>query len=476
MHETTQQGQTPKVGHDRLFEASLASIKPSPENDQLYGPVNPSDPNVIALARDIRRRGVLEPLVVTADDFIVSGHRRYAAAKLAGLKTIPVRRIDRRHSDPDFVQLLAAYNQQRVKTTEERTREELVAAADPEAAHRELLAYRRRRAQPGEVEGRKVELNKRRPRKKISKAKMPMLEAVLRVVNSRRDFWPLSDRLVHYGLLNAPPLRHASKPTSTYRNDLESYKNLCDLLTRARLTGQIPMEAIDDETRAVCLVRAFADAGGFVRHETDWFLRGYARDLQRSQPVHVEVLAEKLTVQSIVEPVCQEYCLPLTIGRGYSSLPPRTKMSERFKRSGKDQMVLVVISDADPEGESIAESFARSMRDDFGIATITCVKAALTPGQARQLGLPTAMTAKAKSSRRAGFVAKHGELVWELEALDPQQLQAILRQTIEGVIDRQALRQEIETEKRDAAYLSGLRQNLLRHIAAIRPAASEEEE
>src|SRR5262249_55952988 len=152
------------------------------------------------------------------------------------------------------------------------------------------------------------------------------------------------------------------KAGSRYANDLQSYKNLSDLLTRARLAGAVPMNAIDDETRPVVTWNVHRDPGPFVRRKLDGFLKGYYRDLQQSQPNHVEIVGEKNTIDNIVRPVAMEYCVPLTIGRGYSSLPPRDKMAKRFRRSGKEQLILLVLSDFDPEGEDIAHSFARSMR------------------------------------------------------------------------------------------------------------------
>jgi hypothetical protein len=59
-------------------------------------------------------------------------------------------------------------------------------------------------------------------RKGISRAREPMLAAVRRILAERSDFWPLSDRPIHYALLNGPPLRHAGKPDSVYANDRES--------------------------------------------------------------------------------------------------------------------------------------------------------------------------------------------------------------------------------------------------------------
>jgi hypothetical protein len=76
-----------------------------------------------------------------------------------------------------------------------------------------------------------------------------MLDAIVKIVNSLRSQWPISERKIHYKLLSDPPLRHASKPDSVYQNDKPSNKDLSDLVTRARVFGLIPMEAIGDETR-----------------------------------------------------------------------------------------------------------------------------------------------------------------------------------------------------------------------------------
>ena len=66
----------PETGHDR-FLVSVKKIKPSAENDKLYKPVNLKDPQTIALADSIREFGLKEPIVLTLDGFILSGHRRY---------------------------------------------------------------------------------------------------------------------------------------------------------------------------------------------------------------------------------------------------------------------------------------------------------------------------------------------------------------------------------------------------------------
>lgn len=445
----------------------LDAICPSPENDQLYRPVDPGDPELLALARSIARFGVKEPLVVTRDRWILSGHRRYAAAVLVGLECVPCR-IEplRRTDDRDrFVQLLREYNRQRTKSLDEQLREEVV-ALDPQAAYTALLGHRRRQSDKTDFSAlTPVQLSGTRRRKGISRAKGPMLAAVHRILGERAEFWPLSDRSVHYALLNNPPLRHVAKPGSTYANDRASYQDLTDLLTRARLAGQIPWEAIADETRPVVTWQADPNVQAFLRRELDGLFQGYWREYQRSQPNHIEIVAEKLTVRGIVEPVAQDYCVPLTIGRGYCSIGPRRDLAERYRRSGREKLIVLLLSDFDPDGENIAASFARSLRDDFGIDQVAAVKVALTAEQVRTLGLPPQMKAKAGASTYAKFTAEHGDDVFELEALPPAELQRWLREALDAVIDHDALRAEIEAERSEAVFLEGARRRVRRALA-----------
>ena len=170
-----------------------------------------------------------------------------------------------------------------------------------------------------------------------------MLNAALDIIKALRMFHPLSVRQIHYQLLNKPPLMHASKPNSTYQNKQICYNSLTDLLTRARLEGHIPMNVIADETRPVSQWDAHDTVRPFLRRELDGFLKGYFRNLQQSQPNHLEIVGEKLTVQNILKPIAWQYRIPLTIGRGYSSLPPRYGMAERFRKSGKEKLILLVL-------------------------------------------------------------------------------------------------------------------------------------
>jgi ParB-like chromosome segregation protein Spo0J len=62
----------------------LAKISPAPENDDIYRPIALDSPEIADLARSIEEHGVQEPLLISTDGYIISGHRRRIAASLAG--------------------------------------------------------------------------------------------------------------------------------------------------------------------------------------------------------------------------------------------------------------------------------------------------------------------------------------------------------------------------------------------------------
>ena len=451
-----------KSGHVPVSEILLASIRPSPENDHIYRPIDPSCPDLRALASSIRKNGVLDPIVVTRDGWILSGHRRHAAAQLAGLKTIPARidAISRLDDRDRFVAKLREFNRQREKSLDEKLREELV-SVDPDVAYQSLIEERKARS---DISAPSLEIEGVKRRCRISKAKRPFLDAVLEVISDRKDYWPLSARQIHYALLNNPPLRHASKPDSRYVNDNASYKSLIDLLTRTRLEGEIPMEVVSDDTRPVTTWNVFREPGGFIRQQVYQFLKGYWRDLMQSQPNHIEVVCEKNTVDGILRTVVAKYGIPLTSGRGYCSLPPRHQIATRYRQSGMQRLILLIVSDHDPDGEEIAHSLARSMRDDFGISQTHPIKVALTKEQTNQFDLPSNLSAKVGSSNYRKFVERYGENVYELEALNPSDLQGLLGDAIDAVIDVDAFNYELNREHEDAAFLAGTRATVCRML------------
>jgi hypothetical protein len=455
----------PKVDHERLL-IGIDDILPSPENAELYRPVTPDDEKTIELADSIKERGILEPIVITMDNYIVSGHRRQVAARIAGLSKVPCRRLDVYHSGPradgEFLKLLAEHNRQRIKNRDELLREAIV-EVDPKKAHRALTDYRRRKSK---IKVKAIDIRGGKRRKEISQAKMECLDAVKKIIEEQQDFWPLSLRQIHYQLLNKPPLIHSGKAGSRYRNDMASYRALIDLVTRARHEGYVEYEVIDDTTRPVTTWNVEPNLSSYYSRQMEDVLNGYWRDLMQSQPNHIEIVAEKNTLQNVLRPVASEFCIPITFGRGQCSTRPLYNIAERYKKNGKERLVILAVSDLDPDGDEIAHSLGLRLRDDFNIGQVTVIKTALTMKQVDTLKLPKKYErAKTGSTNYKRYLeAYHTDFVWELEALKPKVLQGLLTAAIDGVIDRKAFNDEVDAEQADAAHNAGVREIVLRTL------------
>ena len=442
----------------------LKYLKPSPENDQLYRPVDPSDPEIKLLAESIARHGLREPLVVTLDNFILSGHRRHCAARLAGKVTVPCR-VERikRCTDPDkFLVLLREYNRQRDKTADEQLREELV-TVDPHQAYQSLIDHRSQQAVPSQ----RVFIEGKKHRYTISEAKSEMVEHIRKVLfEDRKHRWPLTVRTVHYALLNYR-FRRNIKRDLWYTNDKKSYQDLSNILTRMRLSGEVPWAALDDMTRPVSKWNVWPNVRGFIREQIDGFLKGYWRDLMQSQPNYVEAVVEKNSSYRDVCNVTSRYCIHTMSGRGFSGIDPWHDLYVRYRESGKDQLVVLVLSDFDPEGEEIVQVAGRTLRDDFGVRRLHIVKVAVTPDQIEKYDLPDGNFAKETSSRYQKFVEQHGENVYELEALPDGELEMALAFAIDKVIDTDAFSNELERERDDATFLEGVRRTVHEQLKAL---------
>jgi hypothetical protein len=434
----------------------LEKIKESPENLLLYGPVLTSDPKIEQLAQDYLDGDPIPPIVINKDRYIISGHRRFTAAKLAGLKEIECRFYDVPRSSPMFEQLLVSCNAQREKNFDQILKERLV-KADPEEAYGRLVARQEaKRAPPGTF----LVLDGTKTRKAISAAKGQMVEAALRIIEEQRAFWPRNVRSIHYSFLSYMILRNIMKKRSRYKNDRSSYLDLTDVLTRMRLTGAIPFNALTDETRTMEPWAVYNGVGDFIEHQLDGFLTGYSRDLLQSQPDFYIVLGEKLTIESSIIGVCSKYTMPYCITRGYPSIDLRHRVFQHFQQSGKRRLIILALTDFDPEGEDICSSVGLSMRDDFGIENIEVVKAALTHQQIQQRNLPPNYDVKKSSSRYKKFRDRYqSDSVYELESLPPADLAIELDLSIRSVIDIGLFNAELRQLKADAGHLEDYRAN-----------------
>lgn len=107
-------------------EAPVGSLIPSPENDRLYRKRDIKNPDDARFVRSVATEGILDPIVVSLDWFVISGHGRLWVALFAGFTSVPIRvaNIWRKDYTADgWLAKLREHNEQRIKGIDERIRE-----------------------------------------------------------------------------------------------------------------------------------------------------------------------------------------------------------------------------------------------------------------------------------------------------------------------------------------------------------------
>lgn len=106
-----------RLGWERgdVSEAKPSEIKPHPKNREIYGDTENVDDLDQTFVESVREKGVLEPIVITEGKEIISGHRRWLAAKNANVDRVPVRYAE---FDSELAEreALIEFNRQREKT------------------------------------------------------------------------------------------------------------------------------------------------------------------------------------------------------------------------------------------------------------------------------------------------------------------------------------------------------------------------
>lgn len=96
----------------------ITTLTPHPRNKEIYGALTaPHD-----LIESIGKVGMIDPLLITFDDRIISGHRRWLAAQQIALESVPVV-VSSVREEHLIVELMIEANRQREKTNEMKMNE-----------------------------------------------------------------------------------------------------------------------------------------------------------------------------------------------------------------------------------------------------------------------------------------------------------------------------------------------------------------
>ena len=235
--------------------------------------------------------------------------------------------------------------------------------------------------------------------------------------------------------------------TRNYFPNVErSYKNLSSLLSDARLAGLVDWAAIEDRVRVPCLPTEFESLDELV----DAALNSFRLPRWKGQPNYVELHVEKDALSGVLAPLAREFHVTLSVNRGYSSQSSMYEASKRFIEHADADCTILYLGDHDPSGEDMVRDVRDRLRT-FG-ANVHVEKIALTMDQIEEYN-PPPNPAKVSDPRAAEYIAKHGDSSWEVDALPPDVLQNLIRDSIKRLVDQDLLDDMLTKEDKDKEAL-----------------------
>lgn len=218
-------------------------------------------------------------------------------------------------------------------------------------------------------------------------------------------------------------------------NTEESYNMIGVTTNKGKLMGLIDWDAIEDRTRRF---RGKQRYGG-VEDMMDSAENAYHLDMWHGQKKRVFVIIEKEALYNVFAPVAFEMDVPILAARGYPSGSVLRDFAQRhvlpYWHHFEQPTVILHFGDHDPSGMDMSRDLEERITMFGETAQIEFHRIALNMPQIVEHG-PPPNPAKITDSRYAKYVKEHGVHSWELDALNPIELQKLVRKEIKKRITR----------------------------------------
>jgi hypothetical protein len=261
---------------------------------------------------------------------------------------------------------------------------------------------------------------------KLNAASLWQIQNVNKVIDYFKSLgYEMTLRQVFYQLVKA----------NIIKNEDNNYKNLGNLISKGRLAGLIDWDAIIDRTRFVRKRSHFSSVQEFM---TD-LNYSYSRDLRVDQDEYIEVWVEKDALIDIIARVANKNDVPHFSCRGNTSQTEMFNASQRLvemSQGGTRPVTIIHLGDHDPSGIDMTRDIEDRLTEfgagDYGIVVN---RIALNMDQVQQYQ-PPKNPAKETDSRFKKYKERFGTDSWELDALDPQVLEALIQKHIDEHTDK----------------------------------------
>jgi hypothetical protein len=225
-------------------------------------------------------------------------------------------------------------------------------------------------------------------------------------------------------------------------NSIKSYQRTGNIISDARLAGLIDWNMIEDRGRITMFSPHWNDPADIV----DSASKQFSIDKWKTQENYVEVMVEKDALSGVLLPVCRKLDIGFTANRGYSSSSAMYEAGKRMLdklNEGKTVWVLY-LGDHDPSGIDMTRDVSERL-EVFSGETIETLRLALNMNQIEKLN-PPKNPAKESDSRARAYIAKFGNSSWELDAVEPKELDRLVTRAVMRLIDANEWQKEVRRE------------------------------
>lgn len=291
--------------------------------------------------------------------------------------------------------------------------------------------------------------------------KEEVVEHIVQTVNRYQQLgYRLTLRQLHYQLVTK----------NWIVNHDTAYKKLGNILDDCRYAGVIDWDSIVDRGRVPYIPYTVEDAVDALNDA----VRTFRIDRQRDQTNVVELWTEKDALSEILKTSTEKYGVQLVVNKGYTSSSAIYEAYERIMEKIVDDdktFTILYFGDHDPSGLDMVRDIRERLTfmaqhgqysDIFGEygsrdidSALTILPIGLTMPQIKRYKLPANPT-KMTDTRSDKYIAQYGKTCWEVDALDPTILTAIVESHIRHETDMGLYDEMLDTEGAERTKLNKL--------------------
>ena len=267
---------------------------------------------------------------------------------------------------------------------------------------------------------------------------LKLIEQANKIIASyQADGYDLTLRQLYYQLV----------ATDVIPNTVQSYNRLGSMISKARRAGLIDWDAIVDRVRNLETRSHWRD----VPHAATSIGEQFHIDMWQGQDHYVEVWFEKDALSGIFERAANPLDMPYFACRGYTSDSEMWGAAQRFRRRRNKECHILHFGDHDPSGIDMTRDIEERLTL-FEAGHVDVKRIALNMPQIEQYE-PPPNPAKELDPRFSFYQEQYGDESWELDALNPRVLGALVRRETMRFVDVDTWNDRLELRRKGRAQM-----------------------